>query len=86
MEGIELAIHPIQPYGQCPHGILPVAIETLGVIGHRSLDFLKDLGRRISQRTGEEKATQYLLQQLAVAVSVAVRGSVGGSSQYFVVS
>ncbi len=50
------------------HTIVPVAIETLGAIGPLSLAFLKDLGSRIRQRTGEQKAGHYLQQQLSVAV------------------
>ena len=45
-----------------------VAIETLGVIGPNSMAFIKDLGHRIRQRTGEVKSLAYLLQQLSVAV------------------
>ena len=44
------------------HTIVPVAIESLGVIGPISMAFLKDLSRRIKQRSGEVKAHQYLLQ------------------------
>ena len=42
------------------HTIVPVAIESLGVIGPISMAFLKDLSRRIRQRSGEVKAHQYL--------------------------
>lgn len=63
------------------HSFTPVAIETLGAIGPKSLAFLKDLGRRIRQQTGESKALPYLLQRLSVAVqrgnSASVLGSLG---------
>ena len=63
---------------------VPIAIESLGAIGPQSLAFLKDLGSRIRQQTGEERAGHYLLQQLSVAVqrgnSVSIRGSIGGLS------
>ena len=45
-----------------------VAIETLGAIGAQSITFLKDLSRRIKQRTGEVKVHAYLLQSLSVAI------------------
>ena len=38
------------------HLFTPVAIETAGVIGPKSLVFLKDLGRRLRQETREEEA------------------------------
>ena len=52
------------------HSFVPVAVETfkLGVIGPKSMAFLKDLSHRIKQRTGEVKARSYLLQRLSVAV------------------
>ena len=50
------------------HIIVPVAIESLGVIGPISMAFFKDLSRRIRQCSGEVKAHQYLLQRLSVAV------------------
>ena len=48
-----------------PH-FIPVAIETLCVIGLKSLTSLKDLSRRIINQTGEEKSSSYLLQQLSI--------------------
>ena len=64
------------------HTFVPVAIESLGVIGTLSMAFLKDVSRRIRQRTGEVKAHQYLLQRLLVAVqrgnAISVMGSMSG--------
>ena len=64
------------------HTFVPVAIESLGIIGTLSMAFLKDVSRRIRQRTGEVKAHQYLLQRLLVAVqrgnAISVMGSMGG--------
>ena len=45
-----------------------MAIETLGVIGSSSLNFLKDLGRRVHRVTGDPLLYIYLLRRLAVAV------------------
>ena len=50
------------------HSFTPVAIETLGAIGPRSMLFLRDLGRRIALESGEPRSTDYLLQRLSVAV------------------
>ena len=66
------------------HSFTPVAIETLGVIGPKSLVFIRDLGHRIQQRTGEVRSLMYLLQRLSVAIqrgnSASVMGSIGASS------
>ena len=50
------------------HSFTPVAIETLGAIGPKSLAFIRDLGYTMKQRTGEERALTYLLQRLSVAI------------------
>ena len=59
-----------QKYQHLPqtHCFTPVAFESLGAVGSRTLAFLKDVGRRIRLETGEPKATFYLLQRLSVAV------------------
>ena len=64
------------------HLIQPVAIETSGAIGPSTLQFLKELGRRISQSSRDPCSTQFLLQRLSMAVqrgnAVAVLGSARG--------
>ena len=63
------------------HMFSPIAIETLGAIGPKSLALLKDLRRRIRSELGEPKSTEYLLQWLSVAVqrgnSISVLASTG---------
>ena len=63
------------------HMFSPIAIETLGAIGPKSLALLKEFGRRIRAESGEPKSTEYLLQRLSVAVqrgnSTSVQGSTG---------
>ena len=58
---------------------MPVAVETLGVIGPDSLAFLHDLASRIQKVTMEPLALQYLLQRLSVAIqrgnAIAIRGT-----------
>ena len=46
----------------------PVAVETTGAMGPETLNFVKDLGRQISQTTGEPRSTEYLIQRLSVAI------------------
>ena len=66
------------------YSFTPVAIETLGAMGKRSLAFVRELGHRVMQSTGEVKARTYLLQRLSVALqrgnAVSVMGSVGSRS------
>ena len=50
------------------HFFSPVAIETLGAIGPKSLALLKELECRIRAETGEPKCREYLLQRLSVAI------------------
>ena len=47
------------------HSFTPVAIETLGAIGPKSLAFIRDLGYRMKQSTVEERALTYMLQRLS---------------------
>ena len=51
---------------QC-HIFTPVAIETAGPFGPET-SFLRDLGCRLKQVTGEAKSFSYLQQRLSVAV------------------
>jgi len=46
---------------------VPVAVETIGALGVGSVE-LHELGRRITESTGERRATEYLLQRLSVAI------------------
>ena len=64
------------------HSFTPVAVETSGVVGPQSLAFLKDLGRRMRQVTGEERSLSYLriLQRVSVAVQRGNAASVLGTT------
>ena len=46
----------------------PIAVETLGPINESAVDFLRELGRRISSKFQEERQTAYLFQRLSVTV------------------
>ena len=63
------------------HPFTPVAIESLGPIGRKTVAFLKEL--RVQQRTGEVRAHAYLLQRLSVAVQRGNAISVAESVGYF---
>ena len=45
----------------------PIAVETLGPINESAVDFLRELGRRISNKF-QELQTAYLFQRLSVTV------------------
>uniref|UniRef100_A0A1X7V8V5 Uncharacterized protein n=1 Tax=Amphimedon queenslandica TaxID=400682 RepID=A0A1X7V8V5_AMPQE len=47
---------------------VPVAIESLGSFGPRTVSFLKDLGRRISNYSGDLRTTEFLFQWLSVSI------------------
>ena len=61
------------------HTFEPVAIETSGAIGPRTRVFLKELGHRLRQVTGEVKCYTYLLQHLSVAIQRGNTASVLGT-------
>ena len=53
---------------QSTHLFMPVSAETSGVFGEESLHFLRELARRVRDRTGEPDAFQHLLQRLSMAI------------------
>ena len=58
---------------------IPVAIETCGTFGPEAKKFLQDLRRRLKRATLEDKAHQYLVQRISVAVQRGNAASVLGS-------
>ena len=50
------------------HCFIPVSVESTGVFGPRTVSFVKDLGRRIIQQSGNTNATTYLRQRLSMAI------------------
>ena len=69
------------------HDFTPVAIETAGPFGPETFSFLRDLGCRLKQATGEAKSFSYLQQRLSVAVqrgnAAAVMGTMGSTTTPF---
>ena len=45
-----------------------IAFETLGPINESATSFLRDLGRRISLVSGEDREPQFLFQRISVAI------------------
>ena len=60
--------------------VMPVAVETLGSWAPSGLKFIKDIGERIAQSTGESRSTSYLFQSISIAIQrgnvASIRGSV----------
>ena len=54
----------------------PIAVETLGPINESAVDFLRELGRKISFKFQEEWQTTYLFQKLSVTVQLNVYNAV----------
>jgi hypothetical protein len=50
------------------YDFMPVAVETLGAWSDNALIFIKQLGRRLTDATGEQLETAYLLQRLSVSI------------------
>ena len=61
------------------HWFSPLAIETMGAMGPKSMALLREVGRRVAAETGEPRSTDYLLQRLSVAVQRGNCASVLGS-------
>ena len=65
----------------CTHVFVPVAVESSGVFGPKSLSFVRELGRRLRDQSGEEKSSTYLIQRLSMAVqrgnALAILGGIG---------
>ena len=68
-------------YGQLAQSytFIPVAVETLGPINNAGLEFLSDLGRRISQVSNDHRESAFLFQRLSVLIqrfhAVAIQGT-----------
>ena len=46
----------------------PVAIETSGVFGSSTRNIVTEIGKRISEKTGEKRESLWLKQRLNIAV------------------
>ena len=47
---------------------MPVAVESMGSWGEMGLKFIKDLGGRIADVTGEPRSTSFLFQSISMAI------------------
>jgi len=49
------------------HIFVPLAIESLGPINKEGLDFLHEIGRRLTRVTGDNREASFLLQRISIA-------------------
>ena len=63
------------------HSFVPVAIETTGVFGPDTVQFLRELGRRLQLVSADHNSFTYLVQRLSVAVQRGNAASVMGSAR-----
>ena len=61
------------------HHFIPIAVETLGVLGEDAHSFFWDLAKRLETVNEDRRSHQFLLQQVAVAVQRGNAASVLGS-------
>ena len=66
------------------HHSVPVAVEKLGSLGPEDSFLLKEIACRISLACGEERAHEFLLQRVAVAVRGGMRRQYSGLCELFV--
>ena len=64
---------------EATHHFVPIAVETLGVVGEERSIFFKDLGRCIADETQEQQSLQFLLQRVSIAVQRGNAASVLGT-------
>jgi hypothetical protein len=67
------------------YNFVSFAVETLGSFGDEALDLVKDLGRRIYEKTGEIRSKSYLIQRISIAIqrgnSISVFSTIPTSSK-----
>src|SRR6218665_1701250 len=64
------------------HTVVAIAVETLGPINSEGLAFITELGRRLSNASGDTREARFLFQSLSVTVqrynAVAFQGTFSG--------
>ena len=58
---------------------IPVAIETFGAWGQEGLKFIKEIGKKITQRAQEKNSTTHIIQAISMAVQRGNAASIMGT-------
>ena len=48
--------------------VIPVALETMGPMNFTGAEFIRDLGRKMTQCSGDSRETGFLWQRLSIAL------------------
>lgn len=59
--------------------VMPVAAETLGSRAPLAIKFVKEIGTRIADTTGEKRATHFLFQLIGIAIQRGNAASIAGT-------
>ena len=55
---------------------MPVGFETFGPLGDQASKLVTEIGKRLTEVTGEKRATSYLKQRISMAIQRGNRASV----------
>ena len=60
---------------------VPIAVETFGSWGPKGLKFIKEIGKKIQEKTGNKNATSHIIQAISMTVQrgnvVSIMGTLG---------
>ena len=63
------------------YSFIPIAIETFGAWGKIGLKFMKEIGQKITEKTGDKNATQHIMQAISMSVqrgnALSIMGTLG---------
>ena len=59
--------------------IMPVAVETLGSFAPMGMKFLKEVGSRISEVTGDARSPSFLFQAIGISIQKGNAASIAGT-------
>ena len=63
------------------YNVIPIATETLGSWGPMGLKFVREIGGRIAEATGEKRSRYYLLPAISMAIQCGNVSSILGTAQ-----
>ena len=60
---------------------VPIAVETFGSWGPKGLKFIKEIGKKIQEKTGNKNATSHIIQAISMTVqrgnAISIMGTLG---------
>ena len=59
--------------------VMPIAFETLGPMAPMGLQFIKEIGAKIAEITGDKRSTSHLFQRLGISTQLGNASSVEGT-------